>query len=146
MIYIVDIDGTVCNIDHRLHFLKSNPQDWDGFYKACVDDTPITEVITVVKATANAGPMLAFITGRSEIVREETRTWLTKNGLFPIALLMRKEGDHREDNVVKEELLDKLIETFPYHNIGGAFEDRQQVVDMYRRRGLRVFQVAKGNF
>ena len=30
--------------------------------------------------------------------------------------------------------------------IGGVFEDRQQVVDMLRARGLRVFQVAKGDF
>jgi hypothetical protein len=30
--------------------------------------------------------------------------------------------------------------------IGGVFEDRQQVVDMYRARGLRVFQVDKGHF
>jgi hypothetical protein len=28
----------------------------------------------------------------------------------------------------------------------GVFEDRQQVVDMYRAKGLRVFQVADGKF
>jgi hypothetical protein len=66
---------------------------------------------------------------------------------------MRAEGDHREDNIVKSELLDKLLkyEGFPNEfppsvKISGVFEDRQQVVDMYRARGLRVFQVAKGNF
>jgi len=63
---------------------------------------------------------------------------------------MRKEGDHREDNIVKSELLDQILTQYPQvkeqFKIAGVFEDRQQVVDMYRARGLRVFQVAKGDF
>jgi len=44
-------------------------------------------------------------------------------------------------------LLDQLIKDRPGGvEIGGVFEDRKQVVDMYRARGLRVFQVADGNF
>ena len=58
---------------------------------------------------------------------------------------MRKHGDYREDSIVKGELLDQAIEEFP-GKIFGVFEDRRQVVDMYRARGLRVFQVAEGNF
>jgi hypothetical protein len=62
---------------------------------------------------------------------------------------MRKDGDHREDNEVKAELLDQITRHYSHlvgYTIGGVFEDRQQVVDMYRARGLRVFQVAKGDF
>jgi hypothetical protein len=59
---------------------------------------------------------------------------------------MRNAGDHREDYIVKEELLDQIIARFPGQAIGGAFEDREQVVTMYRKRGLRVFQVAEGKF
>lgn len=61
--------------------------------------------------------------------------------------ILRKAGDHREDSVVKAELLSYIekdwVEDLP---IAGVFEDRQQVVDMYRSKGLRVYQVAPGNF
>jgi hypothetical protein len=59
---------------------------------------------------------------------------------------MRKSGDHREDHVVKGELLDQILKDRHLSELGAVFEDRQQVVDMYRERGLRVFQVAPGNF
>jgi hypothetical protein len=61
-------------------------------------------------------------------------------------LYMRKAGDHREDCVVKAELLEQILLDWSNQDIGGVFEDRQQVVDMYRAKGLRVFQVAKGDF
>lgn len=50
--------------------------------------------------------------------------------------------------MVKSELLDNIMHEYGegLGGYGGAFEDRQQVVDMYRERGLRVFQVAKGDF
>jgi hypothetical protein len=48
--------------------------------------------------------------------------------------------------VVKSELYDQILLNFPKPIIGGVFEDRQQVVRMYRDRGLKVFQVADGNF
>ena len=61
-------------------------------------------------------------------------------------IYMRMTGDHREDFVVKEELLNMIIGDYCTEEIGGAFEDRQQVVDMYRKRGFRAFQVAKGDY
>jgi len=85
------------------------------------------------------------ITGRSDEVRRETKDWLRKyvsvDGLF-----MRKAGDHRKDSVVKGELLDSLKARYSEARIIAVFEDRKQVVDMYRAKGLRVFQVAEGNF
>jgi len=68
MIYIFDIDGTLADVSHRLHYITGETKDWDAFFAAC-------------------GALM-----------------------------------------------------------GGVFEDRQQCVDMYRARGLRVFQVAKGDF
>lgn len=91
-----------------------------------------------------------YSTGRSEAVYKETTGWMAKYRLPHFtSLFMRTAGDHRDDNVVKSELLDRILQQYGdvldgYY--GGVFEDRQQVVDMYRARGLRVFQVAKGDF
>jgi hypothetical protein len=150
MIYLVDIDGTLADISHRLHFIQDTPADWNVFFMAAADDKPIFEVITVIRGLQHAGQKILMVTGRSEISRTLTIDWLHRFRVPFDALLMRKEGDHREDNIVKSELLDQILTQYPQvkeqFKIAGVFEDRQQVVDMYRARGLRVFQVAKGDF
>lgn len=148
--YIFDIDGTLANLDHRLHYVQSKPKDWNGFYKAAVKDTLIEDVSEVYRGIRELGAYLAIITGRSDVIRKETEDWLDENDIYGFEkMYMRKAGDHRPDNLVKGELLDELLIDFPqdyYRGVEGIFEDRQQVVDMYRVRGLRVYQVAKGDF
>lgn len=147
MVYIFDIDGTIANLSHRLHFIQGETKDWDAFYKACYADTPIFEVITVARALATAGHIIVYSTGRSTVVYNETIDWLTKYRLpNPQRVYMRPDGDHQEDSVVKSTLFDVINADYANEKLGGVFEDRQQVVDMYRARGVRVFQVAKGNF
>lgn len=157
MVYIFDIDGTVANLDHRLHLIgatstsfvkpeEAPTKDWDGFFAAADKDSPIWEVITVARALAKAGHTILYSTGRREQCRRLTADWFLKYRV-PVGLLfMRKDDDHREDNEVKGELLDQILSMYKKEEIGGAFEDRQQVVDMYRARGIRVFQVAPGKF
>lgn len=151
MIYIFDIDGTIANLTHRLHFIQKSPKDWAGFFAAAGDDKPIYEVINVAKALDAAGHSILYVSGRSEDIRDITTNWLITYGLpNPLALYMRKSKDRREDSLVKSDILDKLFKTYgPPEQVGlwgGVFDDRQQVVDMHRSRGLKVFQVAKGNF
>lgn len=57
---------------------------------------------------------------------------------------MRPEGDSRKDSVVKEEMYNEHIK-YKY-NVKAIYDDRQQVVDMWRDLGLTVFQVDKGDF
>jgi hypothetical protein len=154
MIYIFDLDGTIADITHRLHFIGATSttfvpyqdvKDWEAFYAAAVDDEPIWEVITVARALGKAGHTIVYSTGRSENTRKITDAWMDKYRLPVGEMFMRADKDHREDCIVKAEFLDR-IKGILGTNIGGAFEDRQQVVDMYREKGVRVFQVAKGDF
>ena len=162
MIYIFDIDGTIANIKHRLHFIQNlwgvkgsipDPKcnnfkpDWDAFFNACGDDAPIPEVIALLRELADHNTII-FITGRSDAIRDKTIAWLNWYvGFFHYeSLYMRKAGDHRPDHIVKSELLDQILQFSPLDKILGVFEDRKPVVDMYRARGLQVYQVAEGDF
>ena len=146
MIYIFDIDGTIADLSHRLHFIQQKPADWKAFFAACKDDKPIPEVITVLQTLSREGHFIVLITGRSDECKPQTIQWLGLNMIDQDLLYMRKKGDHRQDDVVKAELLQLYIDEFKPPKIDGVFEDRQQVVDMYRSKGLRVFQVDKGDF
>jgi hypothetical protein len=144
VIYIFDIDGTLSSCSHRLHLIHKEPKDWPGFFAAAVDDQPIWEVITVARALHDAKNTIVIMTGRPESSRLLTAQWLNKYRVPLGPLLMRAEGDHREDYVVKAELLGDPV--FLGGKLGGIFEDRQQNVDMFREKGLKVFQVDKGAY
>jgi hydroxymethylpyrimidine pyrophosphatase-like HAD family hydrolase len=146
MIYIFDIDGTLADLSHRLHFIQQKPADWDAFFAACPSDVPIPEVTAILRSLRLAGHTVVLCSGRSDAVRIQTQHWMRELEIGFSGLYMRKAGDHREDSVIKAELLDQILKDWSGQDIGGVFEDRQQVVAMYRAKGLRVFQVAEGKF
>ena len=80
-VYICDIDGTLADLKHRLHFIEADKKDWDGFFDACDGDEPIQNVINTVRDLAYAGNEFMYVTGRPERVRMKTRQWLLKHGL-----------------------------------------------------------------
>ena len=57
---------------------------------------------------------------------------------------MRKNGDSRRDSIVKEEIFWNDIE--PKYNVLAVFDDRDQVVKMWRELGIKCFQCEYGNF
>ena len=57
---------------------------------------------------------------------------------------MREEGDRRKDNIVKYEIFNKFIRD--KYCVNYVLDDRNQVVEMWRKLGLRTLQVADGNF
>ena len=40
MFIIVDIDGTIADCSHRLHYIKGEKKDWNSFFKAAGKDKP----------------------------------------------------------------------------------------------------------
>jgi hypothetical protein len=147
---IVDIDGTIADISHRLHFLEKKTdkhKDWDGFYRACVDDKPIYDILDLVETVRLSGPYhVLFVTGRSDRVRTETERWL--GHYFSLgtecSLFMREDGDYRADYLVKKDIYCEFIRG--KYDVEYVFEDRDQVVQMWRKLGLRTLQVANGRF
>ena len=132
---LVDIDGTVALMAGR------GPYDWSRVGS----DAPNPAVITAVRAMHAAGHAIVFCSGRDEVCRAETEAWLELYVDVPYeALFMRPEGDNRKDAVVKREIFDADVRD--RWRIVGVFDDRQQVVRMWRSIGLTVFQVAEGDF
>jgi predicted kinase len=132
---LVDIDGTVALMTGR------GPYDWSRVGS----DAPNPPVIAAVRAMHAAGHAIVFCSGRDEVCRAETEAWLELYVDVPYeALFMRPEGDSRKDAIVKREIFDGEIRD--RWRIVGVFDDRQQVVRMWRSLGLTVFQVAEGDF
>jgi phosphoglycolate phosphatase-like HAD superfamily hydrolase len=136
---IFDIDGTIADLTHRLHYVTTKPKNWPAFNKAISNDVPIWQVIEILFSLKNDGWRIILCSGRSEDSRQDTIDWLIDYGIWDKvdSLYMRKSKDYRADNIIKEELLDQiLIDGFVPMLV---FDDRKRVVDMWRRRGLFVF-------
>ena len=129
-IYLVDIDGTVA--DHK--GIRS-PFDWPSVKK----DIPKLHVISVVKSLISSGKKIVFMSGRESVCMEDTIEWIKDHITDDVEIYMRAEGDRRKDNVVKRELYDNHIGG--RYNVVGVFDDRLQVVRMWRDMGLTVFCV-----
>jgi predicted kinase len=132
---IVDVDGTVALMCGRSPYDESRVHE----------DRPNLPVVAAVRAMHAAGHEVIFCSGRTGACRAATEKWLAGYvGIPYVALHMRAEGDMRKDAVVKLELFDRHIREV--WDVVCVFDDRAQVVQMWRSLGLTVFQVADGNF
>jgi len=158
----VDIDGTVADLTHRRVYVRSTPKNWPAFERAIPDDTPIQWVIDAVNRLYDAGWTVVMMSGRSETSKEVTVEWLAKYGVKYHAMYMRRQweydengeikltrkgkklGDYRRDDIVKKELLG--VARADGYDPDVVFDDRDQVVSMWRKLRIPVVQVAEGDF
>jgi hypothetical protein len=169
---IFDIDGTLADATHRLHFIKDTAHwvskpgrlpgpDWDTFLsdEQVAKDAPIAPIWGAMNALLRTGHRILFITGRKESTRAMTTEWLLDWScpvrrhaairLRPVpnitpSIYMRSDGDRRPSEVVKEEgLMRARADGF---NPVMVFEDRDTDTAMWRRNGLLCCQVADGSY
>jgi predicted kinase len=163
---ICDIDGTLSDPSHRLHYVK-NPnkcdcgaltkeqciQDgckaqafkprWDRFHAEVNKDKPKSTIIRLLQNLYYHYNVL-IVSGRSPEhgCGIATEQWLDQHEIPYHHLFMRAGGDYRPDYEHKQQILDLL----PKERIAFVLDDRQQVVDMWRKNGLICLQVAEGAF
>jgi beta-phosphoglucomutase-like phosphatase (HAD superfamily) len=139
-IVIVDMDGTLADVRHRLHYIKGpGKKDWKRFFQAQVHDRPFSAIAQRIRALAGDHEVV-IVTGRPEEYRSGTEAWLRKFRIPFSCIYMRPAGDHRPDYVVKGEILKKIGP----ERVALAFEDRQPVCEVYRHAGVRVVAVNHG--
>lgn len=155
---VSDLDGTLAQIDHRLHFVK-NPQnlpdfkkDWKGFFDAIPQDELRPEVMAMVtKSFADAEYKAAdgekvykiIFSARPERTREATEAWLEKMGILSEfdTVIMRPDGDSRQDDEMKRVMYDRYLRKY---NVLEIFDDRQRVIRVWKELGLNVTDVGPG--
>jgi hypothetical protein len=171
-LFIFDLDGTLADLRHRRHFVEKPSceehaalrkpldtcpnctalrrqftPDWNAFHAACVDDTPIKPVISLLKHLIHTGADVWVWSGRMVTVQTETMAWLGDQGILPLisGLRMRPAKDHTIDHVLKERWL-RDLNPESRARLACVFDDRNQVVEMWRRNGVLCCQVAPGDF
>ena len=134
---IFDIDGTLADVEHRLHHLPN----WDKFF-ADMDKDPIIPEIQWINQAFNEMDDVAIlvVSARPNDYIRVTETWLHENHIYYDNLYMRNSGDYRKDSIVKAEILQKILDDGYEPFI--VIDDREEVVGMWRSYGICTLQCA----
>ncbi len=131
---VIDIDGVVADVRHRLHYIEGRPRRWREFFAAAGDDPALPDGVALVHELA-ATYDVAWFTGRHERLRRVTEAWLAGHGLPEGPLVMRADKDYRPARVVKPELLARLRDIAP---VALVVDDDPDVVAVIARDGTPV--------
>lgn len=142
-VVLCDLDGTLSDTTHRLHYVKGENKDWKSFFSGIGEDPVRKEVSSKIIDEYNRGKTIIYVTARPEQYRKATLEWLDKNNLsFAYTVIMRRDGDMRPDTEVKQGFLDVY---FPDKTvINKIYDDRPAVIRMWRENGLEVEDVGNG--
>jgi predicted kinase len=146
---VVDLDGTLANIEHRLHYVQNSPPNWQAFFRECPKDTPNDWCVELIRSMLLVGKDVIVVSARSKEVEKESIEWvrnaiLGKPGTEPLYLgkldvqLVREEKDSTPDQILKK----KWLDNFGKDRILFAVDDRQRVVQMWRDNGIVCLQCA----
>lgn len=145
-IIIFDIDGTIADHSKRFHYIEGKEKDWDSYFGECSHDEIIAPIFELLQSIVdNWSYTIYLVTGRNSVCAQDTIEWLYYHEGACDELFMRKQGDYRPDDVIKEEWLLSLPDEIR-SNIRIVFEDRKRVVDMWRKHGIQCCQVSEGDF
>jgi hypothetical protein len=131
---VIDIDGVVADVRHRLHLIEHRPKRWDEFFARSADDPPLDAGVALVLELAEDHDVV-WLTGRPERNRALTEAWLAAQGLPDGTLLMRRERDFRPAREAKREQLRRLRAD---REIAVVVDDDPEVVATLRKDGFPV--------
>ena len=134
MVAVVDIDGVVADVRHRLHHVTGRPSNWRAFYAAAGDDGLLAEGERTVRALAEVYEIV-YLSGRPEGLRDVTEEWFRRHDLPAGTLRLRPNADYRPGSVLKVDVLEELSRT---HTVVVLVDDDPRVLDRARAHGFDV--------
>ena len=108
---VLDIDGVIADVRHRIHHIQARPRDWDAFFAEVSADPVLADGRAEALAVAASGLAIVYLTGRPERCRLDTVRWLSDHALPEGDLVMRRDTDRRPAKVFKVQALRELSRT-----------------------------------
>lgn len=127
---IIDLDGTLASIGNRSPYSAWNCDIVDSLNEP---------VANVVKLHYNAGYKIIFCSGRMEKDRAPTVRFIEKHlPKMEYQLFLRKDGDQRQDAIIKEEIFNEHIKNKFW--IKFAIDDRISICRLWFNMGIKLFR------
>ena len=139
---IFDLDNCISDDGWRIpriDWRATNPDKrYDVYHQlAPFDMAKHLDVIRQVE-----GELIIF-TARPLSIRASTEEWLRRRDLVPKVMIMRNPGDHRGSTMIKESMLSELHwYDVDVKDVTAAFDDREDIVKMYRSHSIDAHLLA----
>ena len=140
---IFDLDGTLCDCEHRVHFMRERPKRREEFHAACVFDTVIVPSKALIDMAEEKGIKVILLSAHPSRFKAQTLEWLQKNDIHYDQLILSGYPE-LTDPQFKLKMYRELIE--PFYEVLFAVDDRDSVVSMWRDNGLTCFDIAGNHF
>ena len=135
---VVDLDGTLCDVEHRVHFMQEIPKKSAEFHSQCVNDPAVEPIAELVRAMHAQGIKVIILTARPVTYATQTKWWLEATKVPYDQLFMGTVN--RPDREYKRITYFNEIE--PYYDVLFVVEDRADVVSMRRKHGVLCLDCA----
>lgn len=135
---IVDLDNCIADDAWRIpriNWQKSDPMErYHDYHSLSGFDTLHNEDILITPRHER----IVVLTARPVAYRAVTEEWLRRNEVSHWHLLMRNNHDHRSSLDLKRAMLVWLQELYgvPLRSVVAAYDDRTDIVEMFREHGL----------
>jgi hypothetical protein len=138
-VVVTDLDGTLVNIGVK-HMTALADGLWE-YHQVARLATPNLRLARILETHVSRGRIVVAVTARDTRWANVTRWWLKENvpALATMPLYMRSYGDDRPDDVIKMELLARVVKD--HGEIGFFHDDHPGNVALAKSLGIpRVTQ------
>ena len=138
-IIILDLDNTIANDGWRIprvNWQKTNPMEryHDYHMLAAFDEAGNKDLFL------NTEHEIVILTARPVLYAPATIEWIGRQGIKPLAVIMRNNDDHCHSKDLKRKQLGWQLSLYGVQQeaIVGCYDDRPDVVAMYQEHGLHA--------
>ncbi|QIK66477.1 hypothetical protein G7072_09035 [Nocardioides sp. HDW12B] len=131
---VIDIDGVLADVRHRVHHLERPAPDYRRFFAAAPRDPLLTQGSDVVHRLAEVCEIV-YLSGRPEYCRRDTLDWFARHGLPAGELHLRPNRDYRPARLYKVEVLRGLRRRAP---VSVVVDDDPDVIAAVTAAGFDV--------
>lgn len=133
---VIDLDGVLADVGHRLHHLERRPKDWAAFFAGLDDDPLLPEGLAVARRLSEEHRVV-YLSGRPERTRARTQAWLDRHDVPRGRVLLRRDHDRRPSRVLKVGVLRRLA---AQAEVAVLVDDDPQVCAAARAAGFAVLE------
>ena len=139
---IIDLDNCICDDEWRIKHIdwtSDNPEKrYKHYHAAITHDAEAKNQHLFQTGSSVDRPVIVISTSRPYWTMDATNVWLRKNNVQAVFICMRKYNDHRSSVDIKQDAIHHIETAFPEipKSQWMAYDDRQDIVDMYIANGI----------
>lgn len=144
MFYIFDIDNCISDDSWRVPRIRWHFKDPDARYNEYHELAPFDKPWNTHLFNIDPASKIIYFTARPERYRIATIEWLSRNVAQRWeTIYMRSNDNHEHSASLKEKMLLTVMQQFEIGktNIVCAYDDRSDVIDMYRAHDIKAERV-----